>query len=260
MLNPLKRFGVWGTVAAVTLIIGLAAVLSEAAITVSRRNAVQVAQSAKGIGQSRASMPAGVIAATPLPTPPDVPTSASADTAPAVPPLSPPLPEPAARITKKPFGLKVSPQNSPVSPERFSGYHTGTDFETFPDEQDKDVAVSAVCSGPLLEKRRASGYGGIAVQRCNLDGRDVTVVYGHLVLARISPAVGVEIAAGTPFAVLGKGYSYDTDGERKHLHLGIHLGAQINIKGYVATRAELDHWFDAAALGGWTDVSRPGQK
>ncbi|MCL5774898.1 MAG: hypothetical protein M1333_01655, partial [Patescibacteria group bacterium] len=57
--------------------------------------------------------------------------------------LFPPLDKALERVTKKPFGIKISPQNSPVSPERFSGFHTGVDFETFPDEQDTGVSVYA---------------------------------------------------------------------------------------------------------------------
>jgi hypothetical protein len=33
------------------------------------------------------------------------------------------------RVTKKPFGLYVDPDNSPVQPEMFTGYHTGADAE-----------------------------------------------------------------------------------------------------------------------------------
>lgn len=46
--------------------------------------------------------------------------------------LNIPLTDAAARITKKPFGIFITPQNSPVQPERFSGFHTGTDFEILP--------------------------------------------------------------------------------------------------------------------------------
>ncbi|NTU99252.1 hypothetical protein HGA64_04600 [Candidatus Falkowbacteria bacterium] len=42
----------------------------------------------------------------------------------------PPISDALSRVTKKPFGIKVSPKNSSVSPERFTGYHTGVDFET----------------------------------------------------------------------------------------------------------------------------------
>ncbi len=46
-----------------------------------------------------------------------------------------------SRITKKTFGLFVSPQNSPVLPEKFTGYHTGVDFETFLGDENTDINV-----------------------------------------------------------------------------------------------------------------------
>lgn len=153
-----------------------------------------------------------------------------------------------SRVTKKFFGLKVSPGNSSVSPERFSGYHTGVDFETLPSEQDVDVPVYAVCSGPLKLKKSASGYGGVAVQACTTNGKDVTVVYGHLRLSSISAKVGQQLSAGEQLAVLGQGYSAETDGERKHLHLGVHRGTVINLLGYVQQSADLSQWFDPLTL------------
>jgi len=54
------------------------------------------------------------------------------------------------RVTKKPFGIYVSPGHSPVSPERFSGYHTGVDFETTAAEQNIDIPIYALCDGNLL--------------------------------------------------------------------------------------------------------------
>jgi hypothetical protein len=45
-------------------------------------------------------------------------------------------------------------------------------------------------------------------------------------------------------AVLGTGFSTETDGERKHLHLGIHKGTAINILGYVQNSSELNNWVD----------------
>ncbi|PIS31838.1 MAG: hypothetical protein CO001_02700 [Candidatus Portnoybacteria bacterium CG_4_8_14_3_um_filter_40_10] len=149
-----------------------------------------------------------------------------------------------ARVTKKPFGIYITPQNSPVQPERFTGYHTGVDFETFSDEQNIDVPIYAICSGPLLTKRTATGYGGIAVQACKLNDEDITVIYGHLRLASISSGIGQELKAGDKLAVLGAGFSQETDGERKHLHLGIHKGTAINILGYVQNPAELQNWID----------------
>ncbi|HUO75338.1 MAG TPA: M23 family metallopeptidase [Candidatus Paceibacterota bacterium] len=157
-----------------------------------------------------------------------------------------PLTNAKSRETKKPFGIYVTPSDSPVSPEKFTGYHTGLDFETTPAEADIDVPVRALCDGTLLVKEYATGYGGVAVQSCVLDGQPVTVIYGHLKLASITPAVGSAIARGDALGVLGKGYSTETDGERKHLHLGIHKGTTINILGYVQTKAALNGWLDPA--------------
>src|SRR4030042_1218728 len=59
-----------------------------------------------------------------------------------------PLARARERVTKKPFAIKISPDNSPVSPEKFSGYHTGTDYEIFPEEENSDIRVFAVFDGP----------------------------------------------------------------------------------------------------------------
>lgn len=147
------------------------------------------------------------------------------------------------RVTKKPFGVYVTPTSSPVSPEKFSGYHTGVDFETFVDEQTNDVPVVAICGGKLRSKQRAAGYGGVAVQDCFIDDQPITVVYGHLRVASITRA-GEYLSPGEQLGVLGTGYSSETDGERKHLHLGIHLGSAQNIRGYVAQESELRSWLN----------------
>lgn len=149
-----------------------------------------------------------------------------------------------SRITKKSFGTFVSPKNSPVSPERFTGFHNAIDLETFSDEQNTDVAVKVLCDGKLLSARNASGYGGVAVQSCVLDGQAVTVVYGHIKLSSISFEVGEQLKAGEFLANLGNGFSAETDGERKHLHLGIHKGNDVNILGYVQSEKELSSWID----------------
>lgn len=166
-------------------------------------------------------------------------------------PIVPPLPEPASRTTKKGFGLYVSPQDSPVSPERFRGYHAGIDLETFGEEQELDIEVAAICDGPLLVKRTASGYGGVAVQSCRIGDREATVVYGHLKLASIDREAGEHLAAGDRLGLLGRGLTSETDGERKHLHLGIHLGPDVDIRGYVQDSGTLGQWLDPAEIGGW---------
>ena len=168
-----------------------------------------------------------------------------------------------ARITKKPFGIYITSQNSPIQPteilgpaearsqettprEKFSGYHTGVDFETTTAEADIDVAVPTFCDGKLLMKKYITGYGGVAAQSCMLNSLAVTVIYGHLRLASITPTIGQQLKKGDTIGVLGKGYSTETDGERKHLHLGIHIGSTINILGYVQKQSDLSGWLDPA--------------
>ncbi len=148
------------------------------------------------------------------------------------------------RVTKKPFGVLIDPRTSPVQPERFSGYHTGTDFETFPEERDADVTVRAVCDGTIVAKRRADGYGGIVVERCDIGGEESMVVYGHLAVSSVDPDIGDAVRRGDVIGLLGAAGSADTDLERKHLHLGIRRGADADIRGYVSDRAALSGWVD----------------
>ncbi|MCX6761228.1 MAG: M23 family metallopeptidase [Candidatus Moranbacteria bacterium] len=158
--------------------------------------------------------------------------------------LKAPLDRAKERVTKKYFGIFITPASSPVQPERFRGYHTGTDFEIFPEELNTVVPVQAICDGKLILKKSASGYGGVAVQSCNLDNQPVTVVYGHLKLTSIAKSIGDNLSAGDTLGQLGAAYSPETDGERKHLHLSIHKGSAINILGYVQNKSALSDWVD----------------
>lgn len=155
-----------------------------------------------------------------------------------------PLDRAAERVTKKPFGIFISPDNSPVQPERFMGYHTGADFETFSEEQNSDVIVRAVCEGRMLAKKSATGYGGVVVHACELEGDSITVIYGHVDLDSVDKKIGDTVYRGDHVGKLGKGYSEHTDGERKHLHLGFHKGNLLNILGYVSSQEELSEWID----------------
>lgn len=155
-----------------------------------------------------------------------------------------PLDRAKERVTKKYFGIFITPAASPVQPEKFRGYHAGTDFEIFPEELNAKVDVQAICDGKLILKKSASGYGGIAVQSCTQNNQPVTVVYGHLKLTSISQDAGADLKAGDTLGQLGAAYSSETDGERKHLHLGIHKGSGVNILGYVQAKSELSGWID----------------
>ncbi len=163
-------------------------------------------------------------------------------------PFAAPLDRAGERITKKPFGLFITPQNSPVQPERFRGWHTGADFEIFPEELNADVQVRAICDGKLLAARTAGGYGGVAVESCMLNNQSVTVIYGHLNIASVKFKTGDQIKAGDVIASLGADKSVQTDGERKHLHLGIHKGSSVNIPGYVQKQSDLSQWIDPCSI------------
>ncbi|EKE29242.1 MAG: hypothetical protein ACD_2C00201G0004 [uncultured bacterium (gcode 4)] len=159
-----------------------------------------------------------------------------------------PITNASKRVTKKFFWIKVSPWHSPISPEKFRWYHTWTDFEITPAENDLPVKVYSICSWPLLMKRLAAWYWGVAVQKCKLTGKVVTVTYWHLKLDSIIPIRKQEMKAWQELWVLWKWFSAETWGERKHLHLGIHFWDSINIKWYVDTKAELEDWMDVSSL------------
>ena len=158
--------------------------------------------------------------------------------------FQPPIIRAGERVAKKPFGIFITPKNSPVQPERFYGYHSGSDFEVFSEELNLDVEVKAICSGELKMKKTASGYGGLAVEACEINGGPITVIYGHLKLSSIAANIGENINVGDTLGILGAGYSSETSGERKHLHLGIHKGADLNILGYVQNKENLSDWID----------------
>ena len=173
----------------------------------------------------------------PRPEPSDVPMAET---------LTAPISRAAERVTKKPFGIEIHPSTSPVPNDRFDGFHVGVDFETTEEEQGIDVPVYVACPGPLLFRQHARGYGGVAVQRCRLDGQEVTVIYGHLRLTSIQAKPGQMLRPGEEIGVLGTGHGPETDGVRKHLHFGLHASATAtDIRGYVKTRAETEGWLDA---------------
>jgi len=152
------------------------------------------------------------------------------------------------RVTKKPFGIFITPEGSPVSPERFRGYHTGADFEVFDGEDEKSIELPALCDGTVIYANRVSGYGGVLIQTCDINGETVTVLYGHISVASVELEKGDRVEKGDTIGVLGKGFSGETDGERPHLHLSIHKGTDIELKGYVQSEEELNAWMDPMTL------------
>lgn len=149
------------------------------------------------------------------------------------------------RITKKFFGTYVTPQNSPIQPERFTGYHTAVDVE-FTDTKN-DIPVFALADGTVVLSQSANGYGGVFVIQFNYRGDIFTAIYGHIRPSTL-PSLNSQVKKGQQIAVLGSGDTNETDFERHHLHFGIHKGKSIDIKGYVQNKNDLGAWVDPLTL------------
>jgi murein DD-endopeptidase MepM/ murein hydrolase activator NlpD len=152
------------------------------------------------------------------------------------------------------------PEHNPLDPpERFTGYHSGLDFEIRESELNIDVPIYAVCSGSVLYSGFAEGYGGLLVQRCMLENEEVTVLYGHLdqeglVAEATVVEPGAQIGKLAPSRTLWSGWN------RKHLHLGIHRGDATDMRGYVQESAELADFMDPASVLPRSATGRPVEK
>lgn len=149
-----------------------------------------------------------------------------------------------SRITKKSFGIHITPATSPVQPERFSGYHTGVDAETTDAEKNIDVPVYSLADGTIAFTGNVNGYGGVVVVYYTINGEKITALFGHVRLASVAFKKNDSVSVGEQIAVLGTGYSTETDGERKHLHLSLLPGHTVNYKGYTPTQAGLSAWMN----------------
>lgn len=157
-----------------------------------------------------------------------------------------PLPDAENRPMLLTFGLYVTPdpeQNPIDPPERFTGFHAGLDFEIFEGEAESNIPVFAICSGKVLVSGATEGYGGLVTTQCRIQGKTATVLYGHLGLEYL-PKVGSSVKAGERIAVLAAARSVASDGNRKHLHLGIHKGKALEYRGYVENEKELEDFID----------------
>jgi len=145
------------------------------------------------------------------------------------------------RVTLKPFGIYITPEDSPVQPEKFAGYHTGVDVE-FTD-RDNEIPVYAIADGTVITSQTASGYGGLTIIRHDIGGQSIDTMYAHLDPSSL-PRKGSEVVAGQQIGHLGEDNTEETDFERKHLHFGMHKSNQLDLRGYVQTEAELVDWYD----------------
>ncbi|MFA6296878.1 MAG: M23 family metallopeptidase [Patescibacteria group bacterium] len=146
--------------------------------------------------------------------------------------------------TKKTFDQFITAENSPIQPERFSGYHAGADIEINPDQIDQDVPIYAIEDAQVVYLGYVSGYGGVIILQGNVNNQPVTFLYGHIKLSSVNLSVGDQVSNGQQIGILGDQYSTETDRERKHLHFAIHKGSNIELRGYVNNEAELQNWYN----------------
>lgn len=157
------------------------------------------------------------------------------------------------RIIKKPFGIYITPETSPVQPDKFTGYHAGVDAEF--DDVLEDIPVLAIADGTILVRAHVPGYGGVVVIRHIIRGVSILALYGHLDSASFLPAAISQVTAGSQIGILGDGHSEETDGARKHLHFSLYpdrgdektspeLSRRIDFRGYVKTEEELANWLN----------------
>lgn len=89
-------------------------------------------------------------------------------------------------ITKKSFGLFITPEISPVENDKFTGYHTGVDSE-FTDSTE-EIPVRAIADGTMIVSTWTTGYGGVVVIKHTIKGVPLFALYGHLDKASFLPA------------------------------------------------------------------------
>ncbi len=147
----------------------------------------------------------------------------------------------ATRNTKKNFGLYVTPANSPVSPEKFTGFHTGVDIEY--SDVARDVPVKAVAAGTVKVARFIDGYGGVVGIEHDWQDKKLFVLYGHLDPKSLVKENAI-VAQGDTIGILGDKSADETDNERKHLHFAVRRTQETNLRGYVTSAEALRDWYN----------------
>ena len=131
-------------------------------------------------------------------------------------------------------------------PTQFTGYHVGDDLEINPGEESQNVPVYAVSDGKITFAGQVGGYGGVILLDIANDSH--TALYGHISLSSLKVKAGDTVKAGQELAYLGKGFSSETAGERKHLHFAIYNGKGVYYHGYETSEAVVQSkWVDPEA-------------
>jgi len=166
------------------------------------------------------------------------------------------------RITIKPYGAYINTsfyegKESLFKSARPQGYHTGTDFETLDDEENKPVPVYAISDGKILFIGDIDGYGGVIL--LSLNNNIQTALYGHIKTTGINIKKGDTISGGTVLTYLGEAFSKETGSERKHLHFGIYNGIDAYFVGHENTKENLSKkWTDPIQFLRENNAQEPG--
>lgn len=164
------------------------------------------------------------------------------------------------RITVRWFGKGVAHADRIGLPcgDLFHGFHTADDLEAFPEELDREVPVFAIADGTVRQVGAVNGYGGLVVIKHVLNGKPMTVYYGHIDLGQTKVEEGDTVTAGKLITFLGDHCSSETSFERKHLHFGIHNDPDIDVRGYVLTQEDLRAWLNPKEILSQLKATEPG--
>jgi murein DD-endopeptidase MepM/ murein hydrolase activator NlpD len=144
-------------------------------------------------------------------------------------------------------------------PNQYVGYHVAADLEINPGEENQDVPVYAVTDGKITFAGPVTGYGGLILLDMANDSH--TALYGHINLSSLKVKTGDSVKAGQKLAVLGKAFSSETGGERKHLHFGIYNGKGVYYHGYEPSEATVQSkWIDPAVYLKQKSAVEPGSQ
>lgn len=128
-------------------------------------------------------------------------------------------------------------------PAQYTGFHAAADLEILPGEETKEVPVYAVTDGKISFSGMVGGYGGVI--SLDMANDPHTALYGHLKTGSSPFKAGDSVKAGQFLANLGKAFSSETGGERKHLHFGIYNGKSAYFKGYETSQQAIQNkWVD----------------
>lgn len=135
-----------------------------------------------------------------------------------------------------------------VDDGRFLGYHAGDDIEMNVQDMETrglvEVPIFAIADGTVQFVDWVNGYGGVMIIVHEIDGEVISSLYGHVDKDSATVKAGDKVKKGEQIAVLGEGFTEETDGRRMHLHFALWQRDEVKFPGYVDTVEELSGWLD----------------